>query len=61
MCNFNEYELEQMYNEFLDDCYPTVNVCGYDFNPSRALKELDPTAYRCGFLDWCDQEGYDID
>lgn len=58
---FNEYELEQMYNEFLADCYPTVNVCGYDFDPSRALKELDPTAYRCGFLAWCDQEGYDID
>ena len=61
MCKYNEYELEQMYDEFLDECYPTVNVCGYDFDPSRALKELDPTAYRCGFLDWCDQEGYDLD
>jgi hypothetical protein len=51
-----ENKAKTQYDELLDECYPTVKVCGYDFSPSYALKELDPIAYRCGFGDWLDSE-----
>lgn len=40
------------YDEMLD-C-ETVEVCGMTFNPSDILKNCDPTAYRCGLLDYLD-------
>lgn len=49
-------DLHERYDEMLDDCYGYVNVCEYQYNTSRALRELDPIAYRCGFLDWLDGE-----
>ena len=48
-----EHEARLRYDSMLDDCYPPVNVCGYEYDPSRALKELDPIAYECGFNDYC--------
>ena len=59
-----ESEALDQYNEMLDDCYPPVNVCGYEYDPSRALKELDPIAYRVGFSDYCsslEADGYKIE
>ena len=53
----NEYEATEAYNEMLNDCYPMVNICGYEYTPAYALKECDPIAYRCGFSDWLDAEG----
>lgn len=50
-----------LYDEFLNDTLDMVNVCGYLHEPARALRELDPIAYRCGFLDWTDSEGIDTD
>jgi hypothetical protein len=47
-----EAQAYELYDEMLDECYPMVDVCGYTYDPSRALKELDPIAYRCGFNDW---------
>ena len=50
------------YDEMLDE-EGEVSIAGYSFNPSSALKELDPTAYRCGLLDYVDSlnliEGYE--
>ena len=39
--------------------WPTV--AGMEFAPSDILRELDPIAYRCGFNDWADAEGIDVD
>lgn len=50
--------------ELYDDCLDAggdVKVCGCTFRPSDILKELDPTAYRCGYLDYADSMGVDID
>ena len=44
----------EAYESMLDDCNPEVNVCGYRYSPSHALKELDETAYRCGLNDYVD-------
>lgn len=56
MKHYSEYDLEKMYNDFLDEAYPECKIAGYDYSTSEALKEIDPTAYRCGFTDWLDSE-----
>jgi len=43
----------------LDEVYGEVSICGMFYQSSRALKELDPTAYRCGMSDWADGEEKD--
>ena len=47
-----ESEAEDRYIQMLDDCHDEVDVCGYKYAPSDALKSLDPIAYRCGFNDY---------
>lgn len=42
---------EEEYEEKLDDIYGTVEVCGMTFGSGRALKELDPIAFRTGMND----------
>lgn len=50
------HELEDMYEEMLDDCYEPVSICGYNYNQGHALRNLDPTAFRCGVCDWESEE-----
>lgn len=47
-------EVVDMYDTMLDDCYPETSIAGMTYSTSHALKELDPTAYRCGMNDWAD-------
>ena len=49
----SDYIDHDQYDEMLDDCYPEVEYAGFTCEPSRALKELDPVAYRCGYADYC--------
>ena len=49
-------DLDERYRAMLDDCHGEVDICGYKYQASRALKEVDETAYRCGFVDWIDRE-----
>lgn len=55
-----EQDCYDQYDEMLDEM-GTVNAGGYEFEPSRILKELDPIAYSCGFSDWVDSMGIDIE
>lgn len=52
----SDRDLEKLYNEFLDEAYPTCSIAGLEYSTSDALKRIDPTAYRCGFADWLDAE-----
>lgn len=45
-------ELESLYNEMLDDCYDTINICGLSYTPSMALKAVDKVAYSVGLSDY---------
>lgn len=51
-----ESELESAFEDALTDSYGTVSVCGYEYGAGAALRELDPTAFRCGLLDWLDAQ-----
>jgi hypothetical protein len=52
----SEYDLENRYCEFLDEVYGPVNIAGLTYDTSSVLKEVDPTAFRCGLNDWSDEE-----
>ena len=54
MTLLNNRQLEEMYDEMLDDVYGDIEICGYHYPASKALFDVDPTAYRCGFNDWLD-------
>ena len=47
------------YDEMLDEIYGDVEICGMTCSSSRALKLLDPVAYRCGKIDY--ESNYDLD
>lgn len=52
-----DYELEERYENFLREAHgETVKIAGHEYDTARALKDVDPTAYRCGFSDWLDSE-----
>jgi hypothetical protein len=50
---------EKDYDNWLDDCYGDVEIAGMTSSTSYALKELDPTAYRCGKSDY--EAGLDLE
>ena len=51
-----EWELKERYDDALDDCYGDVEIGGLMYRHSRAMKAVDPIAYRCSFIDWVDSE-----
>ena len=46
-------DFADQFDDMLDES-GTVEAGGYSFYPSRILKELDPTAYRCGLNNYAD-------
>lgn len=47
-----ESEQEQRFRDMLDDAYGEVEIAGFKYSTSRALEEVDPTAFRCGMADY---------
>ena len=43
---------EEMYDEMLDECNDMVRIGTLEYTPSYVLKEVDPIAYREGFLEY---------
>jgi hypothetical protein len=56
-----EHEAHDRYDEMLDDCCELVRIGSLTYDPSHVLKNVDPTAYRCGFSDWLDSEDLTTD
>jgi hypothetical protein len=54
-------EAHSAYREFIREMTQPIIINGIEIDPARALAAADPTAYRCGFLDWLDGEGVDSD
>lgn len=50
--NCEAVDLEKYYEEWLSEIYSEpVKICGIDFDPAWALKQLDPIAYELGQAD----------
>jgi hypothetical protein len=52
MARLTDYEIEEQFKEYLDDCYPPVKFGDMEYLPSYALKELDPIAYDVWLWDY---------
>lgn len=45
---------EDLFEDMLNETYSTVSICGYEYDAGRALKEIDPVAFRTGCADYID-------
>lgn len=50
----SQYELEQAYDEMLDECYPPVKIGYGEYYVSDILKNVDPIVYRIGLSEFED-------
>lgn len=56
-----EQDAIDQYDEMLNEVYPDATIAGMEFTTAHALAELDPTAYRCGMIDYLDAQGLTTD
>jgi len=50
------HEIENQYEEYLNECYSVVDICGYEYEAGRALRLIDETAFRCGVCDFVSED-----
>lgn len=55
--SITENSLQELYDEALNEM-GDVKIGDMAYTIDRVLKEVDPVAYRCGFVDWLDFEGW---
>ena len=41
-----EFSRRMQFEDYINDAYPTVTICGQVFFPSDILRECDPVAFR---------------
>lgn len=56
MARLNDYEIEEQFKNYLDDCYPPIKFGDMEYQPSYALRELDPVAYKVWLSDYAGTE-----
>lgn len=49
------------YDDMINEVDGPVTIAGMQFDPAYALNELDPIAYKCGWIDYMDALGVDTD
>lgn len=52
----SEKEARDIFDDMLNEVYGAIDVCGYKYDASFALKFLDETAYNCYLSDWLDSQ-----
>lgn len=55
-----EQEALEMYDHYLDYVYGNAKITWMEYTASRALKRVDPIAYRYGFEEWLGAEELEI-
>lgn len=50
----SEFELEERFDEFLDEVFGEVQIGAYTYLTSVALRNVDPIAYRIGLSEFGD-------
>jgi hypothetical protein len=51
---YSDRDLEQMFDEMLDECHEPTKFGCLSYDPSTVLKRVDPVAYREEFLNYLD-------
>jgi len=54
MTKYKEWEIVDMYDDMLDECYGQVKIGGYTYDTSLALRYVDIIAYNEGLRDFED-------
>lgn len=54
-------ELENLFEQELNELYEDVNVCGYGYESGALLRSIDPIAFREGLLEYLDARGFEQD
>jgi hypothetical protein len=49
MQKFTRYGTSEQYDEWLNEVYGEIEICGFKYYASYAFKEVDPIAYGCGY------------
>jgi hypothetical protein len=58
--HYSEDDMRELFHEHLNECYgDTTEIAGHEYDTARALREVDPIAYRCALVDFIDS--YDAD
>jgi hypothetical protein len=52
MSKLQDYEIIEMFDDFLNGCCETVSVAGLTFDPATVIRDCDPIAYRVYMADW---------
>jgi len=53
-------DTENCYSYLLDECYGPINICGYEYDASWALKQIDINAYNIGHSDYVSSQLEDV-
>jgi hypothetical protein len=53
-----QYELQELFDQIIDESQEAVTIAGIYYRPSRALKKLDPVAYCQRLNHYADSEGW---
>jgi hypothetical protein len=56
MAKLQEWQLEELYKQDINDSVEMVEIFGMQYEPATVLQECDPIAYRVGFNDWLDMQ-----
>ena len=49
-----QVDVEELYRDLLDECYPVVKFAELEYSPSQVLESVDPTAFRIGAGEYAD-------
>jgi hypothetical protein len=50
------WQLTEMYDDYLNEVYGPIKICGYTYDASHAFKMTDKTAYNMGLSDFLDNQ-----
>ena len=57
----DESDMRTNYSDILDEVYGEVTLGYLTWDASHVMREMDPTAYRVGFSDYCDKGWVEAD
>ena len=55
MYELKEWQLEERYENMLNELYPEVKIGEHTFSPAEILRRCDDVAYRTGMHDYANQ------
>jgi hypothetical protein len=56
-----ESQLQESFEQYLDDVHPEVTIAGITFSASRVLREMDPIAFQVYMSDYASASNMDIE